>query len=143
MNWIYQNQTINNISFFPEGVIGFVYQVITSDNKKYIGKKSLYSKRKRNFGKKESAKITDKRKKKYEYVIKESDWQTYTGSSELMKVLPENITITNKEILEFAYSDKHLTYLETKYLFNEEVLEKPTYYNANILGKFFRKDIII
>jgi hypothetical protein len=46
-----------------------------------------------------------------------------------------------KQILEIAFNKKHLTYLETKYLFQLEVLEKPDeYYNDNILGKFFTKD---
>lgn len=142
MTWVYKNQTVYNISFFPTDCVGFVYKITTDEDKYYIGKKNLFSKRKKNLGKKELEQITDKRLKKYKYVIKESDWQTYTGSSELMKVMPENISITNKEILDFGFSDKHLTYLETKYLFKEGVLESDDYYNANILAKFFRKDII-
>ena len=46
-----------------------------------------------------------------------------------------------KQILELAFNKKHLTYLETKYLFSHEVLENPEeYYNDNILGKFFTSD---
>ena len=47
-----------------------------------------------------------------------------------------------REILEFAFKKKHLTYLETKYLFTNNVLENNEYINDNILGKFFRKDLV-
>ena len=53
------------------------------------------------------------------------------------------VTLKNlkKQVLEIAFNKKHLTYLETKYLFQLGVLEKPDeYYNDNILGKFFRKN---
>ena len=47
-----------------------------------------------------------------------------------------------RTIIEFAFAPKHLTYLETKYLFSLGVLENgDVYFNDNILGKFFRKDI--
>ena len=50
----------------------------------------------------------------------------------------------NKQILEVAFNKKHLTYLETKWLFQLEVLEQPEkYYNDNILGKFFTSDFDI
>ena len=49
-----------------------------------------------------------------------------------------------RQILEIALNKKHLTYLETKYLFQMEVLENPDhYYNDNILGKFFTSDFAL
>ena len=46
-----------------------------------------------------------------------------------------------KKSFEIGLNKKHLTYLETKYLFQMEVLENPDkYYNDNILGKFFTSD---
>jgi hypothetical protein len=40
-------------------------------------------------------------------------------------------------------SSKELTYYETKYLFQYNVLEDPNkWVNSNILGKFFPKDLI-
>ena len=55
-----------------------------------------------------------------------------------MSVMLENL---KKQIIQTASNKKHLTYLETKYLFQLEVLEKPDlYYNDNILGKFFTSD---
>lgn len=141
MNWIYKNSTADNINVFPENTVGFVYELTLSDGKKYIGKKNIKSVRKKHFTKKELALVTDKRLKTYKYITAESDWKTYNGSSELLKVKPENVTITNKEILEVGFSKKHLTYLEAKYLFCKEVIESDDYYNINILGKFFKKDI--
>ena len=75
---------------------------------------------------------------------KESDWKTYYGSHpEIKEFIKAGMADDfEREILEFAFSPKHLTYLETRYLFEKRVLEFPNlYYNDNILGKFFRKDI--
>jgi len=95
-------------------------------------------------GKKELAEITDKRASKKKKVQKESDWKTYYGSqSEIKQLIKDGKEKEfERRILQFAFSPKHLTYLETKYLFSLEVLENPNvFYNDNILGKFFRKDI--
>ncbi len=46
-----------------------------------------------------------------------------------------------REILQFINNKKLLTYFETKWLFTLGVLEHPdSYFNDNILGKFYRKD---
>lgn len=141
--WIHQTMPITETTDMPEDVIGFVYMITTTAGKKYIGKKSLFSVRKRKFGKKEAALVTDKRKKLYEMVKKESDWKTYTGSN-----IELNEDITNgieykKEILEFAFSKKQLSYLETKTLFSQGVLETENeYYNSNINGTYYKKDVI-
>jgi hypothetical protein len=139
--WKYNNKSVNGVTDMPDDAIGFVYLIVTSNGKKYIGKKSLYSVRKRKFGKKESKLITDKRKKLYEMVKKESDWQIYTGSNkDLNEDIKKGITFT-REILQYAYAKKQLSYLETKYLFVKGVLETDDeYYNSNINGTYFRKD---
>ena len=43
--------------------------------------------------------------------------------------------------MEVAYSVKELTYREFEQLVINQVLEKEEYYNDNILGKFYRKDL--
>lgn len=143
MEWLYKGKLINGVDEMPDDCMGFVYKITTADGKMYIGKKSLYSVRKRRFGKKESALVTDKRKKLYEMVKKESDWKNYTGSNdELNKIIKLGIPYT-REILQFAFGKKQLSYLETKQLFLNEVLEPHTnYYNSNINGTYFRKDVI-
>lgn len=142
--WIYNvNNIIDTVdsSHIPEGAIGFIYMIKTHDGRAYIGKKNLKTKRKRKFGKKESALITDKRKKLWEHIIKDSDWLTYIGSNkELQKDIANGVKY-EKYILDFGFSSKHLSYLESKELFVNEVLESKQWYNDNILGKFFTKDI--
>ena len=67
MNWIYNENNIIELSDMPIGTIGFIYKI---SNKKtgqyYIGKKNVASVRKKKFGKKQIALITDKRLKHYE-----------------------------------------------------------------------------
>lgn len=135
--WKYGNELITDASQFPSGAFGFVYKVIhIPSGKEYIGRKQILSNRTL-----PPLKGT-KRKRK---VQKESDWKSYYGSHEEIKQLIKEGKSGefNREILEFAFTPKHLTYLETRYLFYYRVLEFPNvYWNDNILGKFFRKDFI-
>jgi len=142
--WTYKGLLVTEVSDMPEDTIGFVYMITDSNGKKYIGRKTLFSIRKRKFGKKESALITDKRKKLYEMVKKESDWKSYTGSNkELNEEIANGLEIVKKEILHYGFNKKQMSYLETKELFLREVLEPHTeYWNSNINGTYFRKDVI-
>ncbi len=142
MKWSYKGKEVNERADMPEGALGFIYEITADNGKKYIGRKILISKRKRKFGKRESSKITDKRKKLYEIVIKESDWKTYTGSNKDLNEDIKNGLNIKREILQYAFNKKQLGYLETKQLFVKEVLENPEYYNSNILGKFYPKDVL-
>jgi len=143
--WKYDKGEISDISEIPYGAFGFVYEVLHKPSgKKYIGRKQLISVTTKALGKKELAEITDKRASKKKKVQKESDWKTYYGShSEIKQLIKEGKQEEfERKILEFAFSPKHLTYLETKYLFSLGVLENgDVYFNDNILGKFFRKDL--
>ena len=146
MNWLYNGKEIIDISGFPQGTFGFVYEVITPSGKKYIGKKALYHNRKRKLTRAELAEQSGRgRRKLFIIESKESDWKKYVGSNaELKRQITEGeVTLKDlkKQVLEIAFNKKHLTYLETKYLFQLGVLEKPDeYYNDNVLGKFFSKD---
>jgi hypothetical protein len=143
--WKYEKKEISDISEIPYGAFGFVYEVLHKPSgKKYIGRKQLISVTTKALGKKELAEITDKRASKKKKVQKESDWKTYYGShSEIKQLIKEGKQEEfERKILEFAFAPKHLTYLETKYLFSLGVLENgDVYFNDNILGKFFRKDL--
>lgn len=143
--WKYKNSLISDISQIPEGAFGFVYEVVyLPSGKRYVGRKQLISVTTKALGKKEISELTDKRASKKKKVQKESDWKSYYGShSEIKQLIKEGKHGEfERTILQFAYSPKHLTYLETKYLFSLEVLENSDlYFNDNILGKFFRKDI--
>ena len=134
--WLYNNEVIKGIEQIPQNTFGFIYQSIyIPTNEKYLGKKVLY------FNKTLPPLKGFKRKRK---VLVESDWKKYYGSHDKIKtLLKENKHDDFKrEILEFAFNKKHLTYLETKYLFTNNVLENNEYINDNILGKFFRKDLV-
>jgi hypothetical protein len=134
--WLYNGEVIESIEQMPQNTFGFIYQsTYLPTNEKYLGKKVLY------FNRTLPPLKGTKRKRK---VVKESDWQTYYGSHEKIKsLLKENKQDDfQREILEFAFNKKHLTYLETKYLFCNNVLENEEYINDNILGKFFRKDLV-
>jgi len=121
---------------------GYVYCTLdTTTGKQYIGKKAFFHKQNKKLGKKELATLPVARGKKpsKKLVISESDWKTYYGSSLEVKKLPkENL---KRYVYKLCKTSKQLTYWETKYLFQYNVLEDDRYLNDNILGKFFRKDL--
>tara|TARA_Y100000361_G_C10843434_1_gene180677 strand:- start:6 stop:425 length:420 start_codon:yes stop_codon:yes gene_type:complete len=134
--WLYKEEVIDSIEKMPKNTFGFIYEVCyIPTNEKYLGKKVLQ------FNKKLPPLKGFKRKRK---VVVESDWQTYYGSHQKIKNLLKEGKQDNfkRTILEFAFNKKNLTYLETKYLFSNHVLENTEYINDNILGKFFRKDLV-
>lgn len=144
MNWKFKGKEVLSVRQLPEGAVGFIYLLTFSDGKQYIGRKSLYSKRKKKFGKKALEAVTDKRKKTYEVVVSESDWQKYNSSNKSIKegLKTGTIELESREILKICFSDKQLTYFETQALFCYGVLEYPeNFYNDNILGKFYKRDL--
>lgn len=145
-NWIYQGREINTLEDFGENVpYGFIYILTHKSGKKYIGKKSLFTRRNKKLGKKEIKTHTGVgRKPKTKLVISESDWKYYYGSNILIKEMIKQGLSTEftREIIHIIYDKKLLSYYETKCLFNNEVLEHPNdFWNDNILGKFFTKDL--
>jgi hypothetical protein len=147
--WLYQNKEIKSIQDIPiTNAIGFIYK-ITYGEKFYIGRKSLYSTTTKKLGKKvlkanalETKNVRGRKVTKIKET-KESEWLTYTGSS---KELNFDIKYGNfelrKEILCFCYTQKQLSLYELKYQFLYNVLEVDNSYNANLLGKYFKTDII-
>lgn len=115
--------------------IGFVY-IITdlSNDKKYVGKKLLQSKRRLPPLKGKTRKRT---------VIKESDWQDYYGSSEEVKSILEEKGTGNfhREILHLCHSKGELSYLEAKEQFDREVLLRDDYYNGIVNCKIHRSHV--
>jgi len=152
MTWTYQGRIINELSDMPEGTHGFIYKITNGEtNEYYIGKKQVISIRKRKFGKKEIAALTDKRIKRYEMVTKESKWVDYRSSNKTVSTWfdkdgrpsdSENNRLELK-ILKFCKSKKALTYYELQEQFSHNVLADEYSLNDNLLGKFFRKDLEI
>jgi len=113
---------------FTEDLIGnnygFVYQITNLTNgKKYIGKKFFYS-----------AKTKQVKGKRKRYKTS-SDWQTYYGSSDILKqdVLQLGQENFVREILHLCQSKGICSYLEAKEQFTKGVLESDEYYNTWIM----------
>jgi len=109
---------------YKEDAFGFIYLITCNiTGKKYIGKKQCVSKIKR---------PPLKGKKKCRRDTKESDWKTYTGSSnelnaDIAKYGKENFTFT---ILEWGNSKFELGYNELKRQIIEEALLREDFYNG-------------
>ena len=145
-NWLLFKKQIDSIDQFPEDTFGFIYKITHIDtNKAYIGKKSLYHNKKHKLTRKQLAEqpVTRGRKSTHEVIQCESDWRTYCGSSKELTADIKQFGVEKfrREIIYIAKSKKQLTYLELKAQFQFDVLEINSY-NDNILGKFFRKDLI-
>ena len=147
MSWTYKNNEMVDITQFPENTYGFVYiNKHIPTGKSYIGKKILMFTKKAKLGKKELKAITGVvgRRPSYKLVVKESDWLKYYGSqSDIKQLLLEGKKDEfERSILKMCPDKKSMTYFEIKYQMLYQVLEKPDeFFNDNILGKFFTKDL--
>lgn len=140
MSWLYKGQVFTE-DMIPEGAVGFIYEMETIiDGKpvRYVGKKNFFSTRKKKFGKKALAAMTDKRSKKYTLVTK-PDYEKYYSSNEVLKKAHKEGVPIKRFMIRICYTKTELTYQETKYQFVREVLEKEEYLNANILGRFYKQ----
>lgn len=145
MNWLHQEKEIVTLDQFDPLAVGFVYKITHQDTGKfYIGKKILRNNLTKKLTKKETeewskpGRVPKKRKE-----IKESNWESYYGSS---KPLLEELKLSGKdkfkrEIIRVCYSKKELSYYEVYWQIEHRVLHVYSY-NENILGKFFRKDTL-
>jgi len=147
MSWTYKTHKIGDITQFPENTFGFVYIVTHKPTgKSYIGKKVLFHNKKKRLGKKELAALTGivGRRPTYKLEVKESDWKKYYGSqSDIKQLLLEGKKDEfERTILKMCPNKKAMTYFEIKFQMIYQVLEKPDeFFNDNILGKFFTKDL--
>jgi hypothetical protein len=111
---------------FNELDFGFIYQIENLvTKKKYIGKKQLQSKLRRK---------PLKGKKRVRIDYKESDWKSYTGSSnelnaDIEKYGKENFKFT---ILKMCNSKWEMAYYECKLQLEYDVLLRDDYYNGII-----------
>ena len=145
----YKGKIIKSIKDFPAETFGFVYQTTHKSGKSYIGKKVLYFNRKVKLGKRELLALppTRGRRATTKQVVKESDWKDYYGSHVEIKniIVEEGVDVFTREILHICFNKKSLSYWENKYLFSLGVIEKDEgekYYNDNISGTFFSKDLL-
>lgn len=134
---------INDPNFDINEYYGYVYMTCHfKTGRSYIGKKAFQHTTTKKLGKKELAEIPVGRGKRpsKKSVTKESDWKTYYGSNTEVKSLPKDEL--KRYVIRLCKTKKELTYWETKMLFQYDVLTDTRYMNDNILGKFYRKDLI-
>jgi len=143
MIWNYNDEPFTKL---PEGVFGFIYIISYTDGTHYLGKKQAISEvalpaLKNGAIRPEAThrigrNIKGKRVQ-FDVILKETSWKKYCGSSKLTG----DKTIEYKTILQLAYSKRELTYLENKYLFLYEAIERDDFINENIMGRFFRDNL--
>jgi hypothetical protein len=132
-DWLY-----NGTKFTSEHIednYGFVYQITDlANNKKYIGKKFFWNKKK-------LAPLKGKKNKRNKIV--ESDWQDYFGSNEVIKQIVEQAGDQRfqREILVLCKSKGECSYEEAKLQFEREVLLKDDFYNSFIGIKLHRNHV--
>jgi hypothetical protein len=139
MSWIYQGKEFVELDI-PPGAVGFIYMmtaIVDGKSVAYIGKKNFFANIKRPLGKKALAMSTDKRLKKYKRELK-PDFMRYYSSNKTLKDAHKAGVVIKREILRICHSQMELTYQETKYQFQYEVLEKEEFLNGNILGRFYK-----
>jgi len=133
--WSYNGKEFT--SEMIEDNIGFVYMVTDKETgMKYIGKKNFFSK---------VTRPPLKGKKRKRRSLKESDWKTYCGSSEVVKTLVEENGLGHfeREIIHLCKSKGELTYMELKEQVDRKVLFKPDeYHNAFIGCKIHRRHVL-
>ena len=117
MGWLYEDKEFIDV----EDYYGFIYLIENMANgKKYIGRKFLT--------KAGYKTVKGKRKK----IRVESDWRDYYGSSNSLK---EDIDLYGKDsfrrtILRLCKSRGECNYFETKYIFDNDAILDPKYYNS-------------
>ena len=131
--WYYNGEEFT--SEMIDDNVGFVYIITNlSNNKKYVGKKTLVSKRKL---------PPLKGKKRRRTKIVESKWQDYFGSSDEVNAILEEHgrDIFKREILHLCKSKSEMSYLELKEQMDREVLLNDEYYNGIIQVKIHRAHV--
>lgn len=120
----------------PVGTYGFLYEITnTTNNRKYIGKKQMQSIRK-------LPPLKGKKRKRRKVI--DTDWKTYTGSSD---ALNKDIELLGKDafsfkIIKLCCSKSELAYYEAKIQFENDVLLTEDYYNGIIncrIGRISQK----
>jgi hypothetical protein len=126
-HWIYNGKPFKNI---PEEAFGFIYRITDKKSKrKYIGRKYFFSTRR----------VKQAGKTRRKVVTKESDWQTYTGSSTPLNESIAQLGMKNFtfEIIAIGYTKGQVNFLEETIHHKLDVLIDPAYYNDSIGSRRF------
>ena len=144
--WYDYNTTGDVIDEIPEECrgntnSGFIYLLMFKDGMQYIGKKSFYVRhtaKRLATGNERDGHISWNKNRKKEHYYTESNWRDYLGSGKNYK----KSDVVERCIIRLCQTRKQLCYYEAYELFKANVLLDKTYYNDNILGKFYRRDLI-
>lgn len=124
--WIFENEKFEPSEDELKPFAGFVYLITENDTgNKYIGKKMFWRTIKR-------PPLKGKKRKRIEVV--QSDWQTYFGSSDAVKMLVEEQgeKAFTREIIRLCKTKGEMAYFETKEQFDRDVLLRDDFYNGII-----------
>jgi hypothetical protein len=135
MSWLHEGNIVTE-EHVPIGAVGFVYKIIhTPTGRYYIGKKSLTSTRK-------LAPLKGQKRKRT--VTKSSDWEKYYSSNDWIKeqIKEGKAEEFSREIIQYCFSKKSLTYYEIYWQFQYNVLADDNAINENLMGKFYRRDLL-
>lgn len=123
MEWTYEGRIFEGPINGHEGFVYLIENLIT--NKKYVGKKHFWSRRR------------EKRAKRR--TKRESDWRNYYGSNdELLRDVEQlGEDKFTRVILRLCKYKKEMSFWEQKEQWDRNVLFSDGYYNSNIGGKFF------
>ena len=135
MSWLYEGNIVTE-EHVPIGAVGFVYKIVhTPTGRYYIGKKSLTSTRR-------LAPLKGQKWKRT--VTKSSDWEKYYSSNDWIKeqVKEGKAEEFSREIIQYCFSKKSLTYYEIYWQFQYNVLADDNAINENLMGKFYRRDLL-
>jgi len=133
--WLYNNEQFNPDQSFLEDYQGFVYLITEfSTGKKYIGKKF--------FWKPKTLPVTKTRKRKVKTRV-QSDWMTYYGSNQELKLLvkEQGGDGYKREILHLCKTKGECSYYEAKLQFQYDVLLREDFYNEFIGVKINSKHL--
>lgn len=138
MTWYLNDEVFDPDEEELKEYAGFVYVIWDkSNNKGYVGKKGFWSKK---------TKPPLKGKTRKRRSIVESDWKTYYGSSNTVKLLLEEHGQDNfeREILHLCKTKGNMSYLELHEQMKRNVLLSDEYYNGIIqcrIGRNHLKDL--
>lgn len=123
MSWYYDNV---RVEVAPEEYLGFVYEIHdTLNQKKYIGKKLLWTTKK-------LPPLKGRKNRRHRRV--ETDWREYYGSSDALNAVRAETGNQHfqRKILHWCANKNQMSYWETHEQFARDVLFKDEYYNGII-----------
>ncbi len=123
--WLYGDEPFTDDKI-ENNHCGFIYIITNiSNNRKYIGKKIFTN----------TTRVKVKNKTRRKIKKKQSNWETYYGSSPALNADIEIFGKSNfkREIIKLCISKSELTYFEAKEQFLRGCLESPEWYNEHIM----------